>query len=181
MRIIETVESLLGGECYMYHTKLIMKAAGVKPAEVASPAPVAAEAATAAAAAAATDDASSVKAREGTSGRFAWHQDYGYWYNNGCLFPNMATVMIAVDRCHKGNGCLQVLTGSHKAGRINHGLVGEQTGADLVRVRELAKACPHEFVELEPGDACFFHCNTLHCSAQVRLAARGGQRCWLWS
>ena len=20
-------------------------------------------------------------------GAWAWHQDYGYWYDNGCLFP----------------------------------------------------------------------------------------------
>ena len=22
-----------------------------------------------------------------TGGAWEWHQDYGYWYNNGCLFP----------------------------------------------------------------------------------------------
>jgi len=25
------------------------------------------------------------------------HQDYGYWYHNGCLFPDMASCMIAVE------------------------------------------------------------------------------------
>ena len=33
-----------------------------------------------------------------TGGGFVWHQDYGYWYQNGCLFPEMATVFIPVDR-----------------------------------------------------------------------------------
>jgi ectoine hydroxylase len=23
-------------------------------------------------------------------GAWEWHQDYGYWYNNGCLYPDMA-------------------------------------------------------------------------------------------
>ena len=62
-----------------------------------------------------------------TGGSFVWHQDYGlasplkysnktvtsiiiirYWYKNGCLFPNMGTVFIAIDKCNKENGCLQV-------------------------------------------------------------------------
>ena len=36
-------------------------------------------------------------------GAWEWHQDYGYWYQNGCLSPDMASVMIAVDRCTKEN------------------------------------------------------------------------------
>ena len=31
-------------------------------------------------------------------GAWEWHQDYGYWYNNGALYPDMASCMIAVDR-----------------------------------------------------------------------------------
>ena len=31
-------------------------------------------------------------------GAWTWHQDYGYWYNNGCLLPDMASCMFAVDR-----------------------------------------------------------------------------------
>ena len=29
-------------------------------------------------------------------GAWEWHQDYGYWYNNGCLYPYMASCYIAV-------------------------------------------------------------------------------------
>nr|XP_054769416.1 L-proline trans-4-hydroxylase-like [Lytechinus pictus] len=48
-----------------------------------------------------------------TGGSFVWHQDYGYWYKNGCLFPDMMTsVFIAVDKCDKENGCLQIIPGS---------------------------------------------------------------------
>ena len=39
-------------------------------------------------------------------GAWEWHQDYGYWYNNGCLFPDMASCLIAIDRATKANGCL---------------------------------------------------------------------------
>ena len=72
-------------------------------------------------------------------GAWEWHQDYGYWYQNGCLFPDMASVFIAVDPCTKENGCMQVLRGSHHMGRIEHGRFGEQTGADPERVREAIK------------------------------------------
>ena len=38
-----------------------------------------------------------------------WHQDYGYWYNFGCLYPDMGSCLLAVDRASRENGCLQVL------------------------------------------------------------------------
>ena len=68
-----------------------------------------------------------------TGGAHVWHQDYGYWYNNGCLLPEMGSVFLPVDKCTKENGCLKVLHGSHKMGRINHVLEGEQAGADMKR------------------------------------------------
>ena len=49
-----------------------------------------------------------------TGGAWAWHQDYGYWYQNGVLFPDLVSVMTAVDRSTRENGCLQVLRGSHR-------------------------------------------------------------------
>ncbi|XP_037092671.1 L-proline trans-4-hydroxylase-like [Pollicipes pollicipes] len=97
-------------------------------------------------------------------GAHIWHQDYGYWYRNGCMFPDMSSVFIAIDDCSKENGCLQVLQGSHLAGRIEHGTVGEQAGADLERVDHLATVCPLRFVQMAAGDALFFHCNLLHRS-----------------
>ncbi len=104
--------------------------------------------------------------RPRVGGAWTWHQDYGYWYHNGCLFPDLATVAIAVDRAVRENGCLQVLRGSHKLGRIDHGAVGGQTGADSDRVAAVEKCLDHVYVEMAPGDALFLHCNTLHSSAQ---------------
>jgi ectoine hydroxylase len=106
-------------------------------------------------------------------GAWEWHQDYGYWYNNGCLFPYMASVMIALDRTTKANGCLQVLKGSHHLGRIDHGLLdGQQVGADLARVEQAAKHLELVHAEMAPGDGLFFHCNTLHRSDQNRSPDR---------
>lgn len=104
------------------------------------------------------------EARSG--GAWAWHQDYGYWYNNGCLLPDMASCLIAVDRATKENGCLQVIKGSHRMGRIDHGKSGDQTGADMERVNAALDRWPLEYIEAGPGDALFFHANLLHRSDQ---------------
>lgn len=97
-------------------------------------------------------------------GAWEWHQDYGYWYNNGCLYPDMASCMIAVDRAHKANGCLQVLKGSHLLGRIEHGTFGTQVGADPERVALASKHLERVYCEMAPGTALFFHANLLHRS-----------------
>ncbi len=129
--IVGSMEKLLGGEVYHYHSKMIMKDAR-------------------------------------TGGAFAWHQDYGYWYQNGVLFPLLASASIAIDPATRENGCLQVIRGSHQAERVDHLLTGQQAGADVERVNELLKRLELVYVELEPGDTLFFHCNLLHRSDRNR-------------
>ena len=127
-KLVDTMEDLLVGEVYHYHSKITAK-----------------------------------EPKEG--GAWEWHQDYGYWYNNGCLFPHMATAMIALDKCTKENGCLQILSGSNQIGRIDHALLESgQVGVDLTRVEEAKKHLKLIYCEMEPGDVLFFHCNTLHRS-----------------
>lgn len=101
-----------------------------------------------------------------TGGAWAWHQDYGYWYNNGCLAPDLASCLIAVDRATRENGCLQVLKGSHLLGRIDHMKVGDQTGADPERVAIACERLQLIHCEMEAGSAVFFHSNLLHRSDQ---------------
>src|SRR5688500_10498149 len=84
-------------------------------------------------------------------GAWEWHQDYGYWYHNGCLFPRLASCLIAVSRATKANGCLQVIGGSHLMGRIDHGKTGDQTGADLERVNAALERMPLDYAECEAG------------------------------
>jgi len=99
-------------------------------------------------------------------GAWEWHQDYGYWYKNEFLFPDqMLSVMVAITAANKANGCLQVIGGSHKLGRIEHGFAGEQVGASQHYVDLSLRTMPLVYVELEPGDALFFHSNLLHRSA----------------
>jgi ectoine hydroxylase-related dioxygenase (phytanoyl-CoA dioxygenase family) len=98
-------------------------------------------------------------------GAWEWHQDYGYWYKNGFLFPDaMISVMIALTKANKENGCLQVLKGSHKMGRIEHNFAGEQQGADMPFVEQALEKFEKVYVEVEAGDALFFHSNILHMS-----------------
>ncbi len=135
-RVVDTMEALLGGEVYHYHSKLTAK-----------------------------------EAREG--GAWEWHQDYGYWYHNGNVLPLMASVMVALDRATRENGCLQVVKGSHHCGRLEHGVLpGEQVGAEPTRVEQVLKRMPIEYMEMEPGDGLFFHCNVLHRSDQNRSEQR---------
>jgi ectoine hydroxylase-related dioxygenase (phytanoyl-CoA dioxygenase family) len=97
-------------------------------------------------------------------GAWAWHQDYGYWYQNGVLFPLLTSAFIAVDPATRENGCLQVIRGSHQAGRIEHLHTGDQAGADMERVEKLLERQELVHVEMDPGDAIFFHANLLHRS-----------------
>lgn len=98
-------------------------------------------------------------------GAWEWHQDYGYWYKNEFLFPDqMMSVMIAITEANKANGCLQVIKGSHKMGRIEHGFAGEQVGASQHYVDLALKTMELVYVEIMPGDALFFHSNLLHRS-----------------
>jgi ectoine hydroxylase-related dioxygenase (phytanoyl-CoA dioxygenase family) len=98
-------------------------------------------------------------------GAWEWHQDYGYWYKNQFMFPDeLISVMVALTEANEQNGCLQVIKGSHKLGRVNHGFAGEQVGADMQMVDNALKTMELVYVELEPGDALVFHSNLLHRS-----------------
>jgi len=135
-RVVDTMEDMLGGEVYHYHSKLTAK----EPLE---------------------------------GGAWEWHQDYGYWYHNGCVFPYMASMMLALDKTTRENGCLQVIRGSHHAGRVDHGVLpGEQVGADPRRVEEMLKTMELVYCEMEPGDGLFFHANVMHRSDQNRSPNR---------
>lgn len=98
-------------------------------------------------------------------GAWEWHQDYGYWYKNQFMFPDqLISVMVALTPANQQNGCIQVIKGSHKLGRVNHGFAGEQVGADMTMVDNALKTMDLEYVEIEAGDALFFHSNLLHRS-----------------
>ncbi len=131
--LVEAIETLLGGEVYHYHSKMIMKDARV-------------------------------------GGAWAWHQDYGYWYQNGVLFPRLCSAFIAIDPCTRENGCLQVIRASHLLGRLDHRLTGDQAGIDPERIDAITARLETVHVLMAPGDLLLFHPNTLHRSDQNHSA-----------
>ena len=101
-------------------------------------------------------------------GAWEWHQDYGYWYGNGCPYPRLASAMVTVNEASKENGCLKVLVGSHLLGRLDHGICGDQHGIDSEWTTALEARLPVRYVESKPGSVLFFHCNLLHASEPNR-------------
>jgi len=108
-----------------------------------------------------------------TGGAWEWHQDYGYWYHNGCLFPRLVSCMIALDRSDRENGCLQFVKGSHTMGRADHvKLTDEQNEIDPKVVAAAQARLETVYAEADPGDVVFFHCNLFHRSDQNRSEKR---------
>jgi ectoine hydroxylase-related dioxygenase (phytanoyl-CoA dioxygenase family) len=106
-------------------------------------------------------------------GAWEWHQDYGYWYHNGCLRPDLLSCMIALDRSDRYNGCLQIVRGSHKLGRIDHTpLTQGQNEVDPKRMEHILARYPVEYCELDPGDVLIFHSNAIHRSDANRSPNR---------
>lgn len=107
-------------------------------------------------------------------GAWEWHQDYGYWYKNEFLLPGqMMSVMVAITEATPENGCLQVIRGSHRMGRVEHGFAGEQVGASQRYVDLALQTMDLVYVSLKPGDTLFFHSNLLHRSeANLSESAR---------
>ncbi|WP_443747165.1 phytanoyl-CoA dioxygenase family protein [Asticcacaulis solisilvae] len=103
-----------------------------------------------------------------TGGAWAWHQDYGYWYQNGVLRPDLCSAFIAIDPCTRENGCLQVIKGSHQLGRLDHQVTGAQAGIDPERLAAIEARLETVHVVMAPGDLLLFHPNTLHRSDQNR-------------
>ena len=97
-------------------------------------------------------------------GAVEWHQDYGYWYHNGCMFPDLASCSIAIDQSDRENACLQVLKGSHRMGRLDHVALADQATVDPERLAGVMKVFELVDCEMAPGDALFTHCNTIHRS-----------------
>lgn len=111
---------------------------------------------------------------------FKFHQDYYYWYQMGCVFPDMASCFIALDDATQKNGCLRVIPGSHKCGRIEHVMNDgiSDSEADPLRVSYLLDTLGEVSLEVSSGEVFIFHCNTLHASSanisdKSRLALMG--------
>ena len=108
----------------------------------------------------------------GFSSSTAWHQDIRYWSFDA---PELVSVWIALGPEREENGALRVIPGSHRLhldrGRFDrHLFLRPEIGEN----RELIDTA--SLVELEAGDALFFHCRLFHAagknaSREVKLSA----------
>ncbi len=92
-----------------------------------------------------------------TGAPFPLHQDWTYFPTER---DSMLAAVIHVSPSTDAMGCLRVVPGSHRLGRID-GTSGQGPSGVLDQYA-LADAIP---LEAEPGDVLFFHCFTLHGSA----------------
>ena len=76
----------------------------------------------------------------------------------------MLSIWIGLDPSSRENGCLQVLPGSHKLGRLDHSRNNDQTVVDEEYLAAALARFETTYVEMEAGDALVFHCNLLHRS-----------------
>ena len=106
-----------------------------------------------------------VKKPHEDSGALIWHQDFGGWYQDGCLMPDMLTFVIALTDADNHSGCFRFLRGSHKMGRVDR-MRDDHAYANIQPQRLSAMLEQFEEVgaEMRVGDGLFFHGNLVHCS-----------------
>ena len=69
-------------------------------------------------------------------GAWEWHQDYGYWYTNGCLRPDMLSCMIAISAAKLGNGSGEGTACAREQRAVRH--VGSRTAVHMAEVKSNA-------------------------------------------
>jgi phytanoyl-CoA hydroxylase len=96
-----------------------------------------------------------------------WHRDIRYWSFER---EDLVSVWFALGEEHVDNGGLWFVPGSHRmafdAGRFDQAKFFRGDHSDNAAVLRAA-----ETPRLAPGDAVFFHCNTLHSAGQNRTDA----------
>jgi len=96
----------------------------------------------------------------------SWHRDIRYW---SFARPELVSVWFALGAERPENGCLLVLPGSHNINFAPERLDAAQfLRTDVAENAELLRA--QVAVELDPGDALFFHCRLFHAAGNNRSA-----------
>lgn len=97
----------------------------------------------------------------------AWHQDLTYW---GLLDEDAQVSMwLALSPATDESGCMQMVHGSHREGRLEH--VEDRSDSNLLLLgQRLAGSDPTDAVScaLSPGEASFHHGWTVHQSGPNR-------------
>ena len=124
-KIVDVVETLIGPDIQLHHTKLNLK-------------PPSKEA------------------------RFEWHQDYPFFPHTNY---DLVAVMIYFDDSTEENGCLTIVTGSHKWGPRNHLFAKDGAfSSQLEDTSVLEDRSRWLQVPVPAGGMELHHCNMLHSS-----------------
>jgi ectoine hydroxylase-related dioxygenase (phytanoyl-CoA dioxygenase family) len=94
----------------------------------------------------------------------SWHQD-GYYMK--LSRPDLVSAWVALTDSASDNGCLRVIPGSHRAGRLAHGETARSEKNLLRSGMEVAEAVDEDAavdLELRPGEASLHHVDLLHGS-----------------
>ncbi|HEY4304919.1 MAG TPA: phytanoyl-CoA dioxygenase family protein [Gemmatimonadaceae bacterium] len=108
-----------------------------------------------------------------TGATVEWHQDHTYV---GFLCPpRVVTVRVALLPESTSNGCMHVVSGSHRWGSVGDIRALTESGVQsllpLLSDEQRRAADAAIAVELEPGDISIHHCLTLHGSGPNRADA----------
>jgi|TARA_B100001093_G_scaffold163187_1_gene155555 ectoine hydroxylase-related dioxygenase (phytanoyl-CoA dioxygenase family) len=97
-----------------------------------------------------------------TLSHVSWHQDLTYW---GLSHDDQVSMWLALSPATAQSGCMKMIPGSHKMGKVEHSATEDDTnvllqGQTVKSVDEdQSELCP-----LRPGEATFHHGWTLHAS-----------------
>lgn len=97
----------------------------------------------------------------GTATRVGYHQDFAYTPHTN---DDLVTVLVMLDDATVENGCLKIVPGSHREGRVSlwrDGVFVGETPPEVTAACE-ARAVP---ITGSAGDVCFMHTSALHGSA----------------
>jgi len=97
------------------------------------------------------------------------HQDYPYWLDTAQAPERVATAMLFLDDADEGNGCLQVVPGSHKSGRWRNRTDSDEFGANEIDIGAYPDVTPQP-LPLAAGSVVMFGSYLVHCSAPNRSA-----------
>ncbi len=102
----------------------------------------------------------------GAKSHVSWHQDLTYW---GLSNDRQVSLWLALSPASELSGCMRMIPGSHKRGRLEHIDSDDETNV-LYRGQSVAGVAENEAVlcPLNPGEASFHHGWTLHASMPNR-------------
>ena len=100
--------------------------------------------------------------QSGQAGNIGWHQDLGYWQ---CIDTDKAiTAWVALDTVDRENGCMEVVSGSHRWGLLREDNFYQQNIEE--QIKRIEEKTGRQFAtvscELPAGCVSFHNCLTIH-------------------